>query len=159
MIEVHRNLFVGDGLTSVSRIGDPDWFVISAAKEPWHRELLKYTGRAAPKDHPEYLLAYRPGRLVLNLVDVNDMAYIPDEIIATALTAIHAALADDRKVLVHCNQGHSRSPTIALLYLSKWTDTFKGKDYDEGVEAFKVIYPDYAPAKGMADYARKNWRQ
>lgn len=158
MIEIFPNLHIGDGLSAVATIGHPDWFVISAAKEPWHRDALKYTGRAAPRDHPEYLMARREGHLILNLIDAADMVYIPPDIINAALDAISENIAE-RKVLVHCNQGHSRSPTIALLYLATRTDTFGDMGYDEAVSEFTKVYPDYAPAKGMADYARHNWRR
>ena len=74
-------------------------------------------GRATPKDHPEYLIARRPGRLIFNLVDVADVNYIPAQIIDAAFwTGIHQNIASS-KVLVHCNQGMSRSPAIAFLYL------------------------------------------
>lgn len=154
MIEVTKNLFVGDGLSSVARIGDPDWFVISAAKEPWHRDALKYTERGAPRDHPEYLIARRPGHLILNLVDVADVAYVSPEIINAAIEAINTNI-EDRKVLVHCNLGHSRSPTIAMLFMGR--SGALPDDHDDAVVQFKTIYPDYAPAKGMADYARTHW--
>jgi predicted protein tyrosine phosphatase len=158
MIEVHHNLFVGDATDEASVRGAAGWYVVSAAKEPWHRQALGYTQRAAPKDHPEYLWARRENRLILNLVDVADPAYIRPEIVEIALAAIHTALEKDgQKVLVHCNQGGSRGPTIAMLYLQRHTDEFAGLDYEAAAEQFRSIYPSYAPARGVAEYARANW--
>lgn len=156
MIEVHQNLFVGDAVNEAEVRGKEGWFVISASKEPWHRKALGYTERAAPKDHPEYLIAIRPKHLILNLVDAADPAYIPDEIVTMAIATMHLHLGD-HKVLVHCNQGLSRSPTLALLYLAQRTERFKGLDYQRSVEQFRTIYPSYAPARGMAEYARAHW--
>lgn len=68
MKEVHKNLWVGD--QSDWLIIEPnsrDWMVLHAAKEPWHREFVGYSGRGAPKDSPEYLWALRGNRLALNL--------------------------------------------------------------------------------------------
>lgn len=158
MIEVYKNLFVGSQDDESTVRGQTGWFVVHACKEPYHRDALGYTGRAASKDHPEYLIARRPARLILNLVDVADMTYISPEIIDPALDTIHQHVASS-KVLVHCNQGMSRSPTIALLYLLKFTNALPRQDIGGDLEAFKQLYPPYAPAKGMADYARVNWRK
>src|SRR5471032_2821911 len=113
MIEVHKNFFVGAETDEQGIRGQSGWYVIHACKEPYHRQALGYTGRGAPKNHPEYLIAPRDGRLILNLVDVDNVAYIPAEIIDAALAAIHQNITSS-KVLVHCNQGMSRSPAIAL---------------------------------------------
>jgi len=156
MIEVHPNLFVGAEHDEQSIRGRSDWFVVHACKEPYHRQALGYTGRAASKDHPEYLIARRPGRLILNLVDVDNVAYIGAELVDAAIEAIEQNIGRS-KVLVHCNQGASRSPTIAFLYLAQKTAAFDGMDFDEAVQAFKRIYPPCNPARGMADYARLNW--
>ncbi len=102
MIEIHKNLFVGSEQDERSIRGEADWFVVHACKEPYHRQALGYTGRAASKDHPEYLIARRPGRMILNLVDVADVRYVAIEIVDAALDEIHANIAT-RRVLVHCN--------------------------------------------------------
>lgn len=156
MIEVHQNLFVGAELDEQRLRGDGGWFFVHACKEPYHREALGYTGRAAAKGHPEYLIARRPGRLILNLVDVADVNFIMPEIVDAAINAIHLNIPE-RKVLVHCNQGQSRSPTIAMLYLARHTDIFRGLDHAAAFGAFAAIYPPFAPARGMAEYARLNW--
>jgi hypothetical protein len=158
MIEVHKNLFVGGQDHEASVRGQPGWFIVHACKEPYHRDALGYSGRAASKDHPEYLIARRPGRLILNLVDVPDVNFISPEIIDPALEAIHQHISSS-KVLVHCNQGMSRSPTIAFLYLLKFTDVLPRQSAQDDLQEFQKLYPPYAPAKGMADYARLNWQK
>lgn len=158
MIEVYKNLFVGSQDDENSVRGQTGWFVVHACKEPYHRDALGYTGRAASKDHPEYLIARRPGRLILNLVDVADVNYISPEIIDPALDTIHQHIASN-KVLVHCNLGMSRSPTIAFLYLLKFADVLPRQNLESDLVEFQRLYPPYAPAKGMADYARLNWQK
>ena len=64
MIEVDKNLFVGAEIDEHRIRGQSDWYVIHACKEPFHRQALGYSGRAASKDHPEYLIARREGRLI-----------------------------------------------------------------------------------------------
>ena len=109
----------------------------------------EYSGRAAPKTHPEYLIARRPGRLVLNLVDAPSPDYIPYEIMDAAVQAIHENIGT-QKVLVHCTQGASRSPTIALLYLAKFTPEFEDMTYEQAAQTFQKMYPEFFPAAGVS---------
>jgi hypothetical protein len=78
MKEIHPHLFVGSEQDYESVVSkQAGWRVVHACKEPYHRRALGYSGRAAPKTHPEYLIARRGDRLILNLVDAPDPAYIP----------------------------------------------------------------------------------
>ncbi len=158
MIEVYPNLFVGSQDDFAKVWHKPGWYVVSAAKEPHHRAALGYTGRAAPFDHPEYLIAKRDRHMILNLVDVDNPDYIPPELINAATKEIHDELQfGTNKVLIHCNQGHSRAPTLAMLYLAKYTDEFADMDYEHAADYFRATYPAYAPARGMSEYARQHW--
>jgi hypothetical protein len=164
MIEVAPNLFVGNQLDYENAVysdyaqGPKDgWAVVHACKEPYHRQALGYTGRGAPKEHPEYLFAFRANRLCLNLVDVANVDYVNTTVIDAALTFIKDSLADGKKVLIHCNQGQSRAPSIALLHLSHHDERFRGLDAKQATERFKDIYPQYEPAAGIAGYLAANW--
>ena len=156
MIEVHPGLFVGDEASERAVRGDPAWFVIHACKEPFHRTALGYDGRGAPVDHPERLIAHRPGCLILNLIDAPDPAMIPAEVIGAAIQVI-ADNITRAKVLIHCNAGRSRSPVIAMLYLALHTDLFDQDDYDDAAQRFSTLYPPLAPAAGMEGFARRVW--
>jgi len=158
MIQVHPNLFVGSQDDyEMLRSDFVSWLVIHACKEPYHRQALGYTGRAAAKDHPEYLIARRDNRLILNLVDADNPAYIPDEIMDAAIAEIHEALARGQRVFVHCNQGHSRSPAIAMLYLGTHTDVLPQSSFEAAYTAFAAIYPPFAPAGGTLGFLRRRW--
>lgn len=168
MIEIYPNLFVGsaaDLIHADNGVGgvNAGWFVISAARDPWHRELLGYTGRGAPKDHPEYLIAERDRRLILNLVDAPDPAYIRNEIVTAAMDRIDAEFEVGNNVLLHCNQGNSRAPTLALLWLRfhcKTTSPFlRLMSYDDAAKAFRDLYPTFEPGNGMEGYARAAWEE
>jgi hypothetical protein len=155
MKEIFPNLFVGSE-EDYNRIKNDlkGWYIIHACKEPFHRRALGYKGRGAPKDHPEYLIAERDGRLILNLVDADDPAYIPKEIIDKALETIEREISSS-KILLHCNQGMSRSAVIGMLFLHS-----KGllpDDFYEAEKKFLEIYPFYAPNNGMRMYAFNNW--
>jgi hypothetical protein len=156
MIEIIPNLLVGSEADEQRLRGQAGWFFIHACKEPYHRQALGYLpGKSAPKG-PEYFCARRDGRLILNLIDAPSANFIPTEIIDTAVETIHENIAKC-KILLHCNQGQSRSPSIALLYLAKHSDILPRGDMTAAIASFKTIYPYYAPARGMADYIRINW--
>src|SRR5690554_6105080 len=155
MKEIYPNLFIGSEI-DLNKIACniDEWYIIHACKEPFHRKALGYTGRAAPKDHPEYLIAERDGRLILNLVDAPDPLYIPKEIIDKALNTINDKIIN-KKIFVHCNQGMSRSAVIGMLFLHS-----KGllpDDFKEAERKYIEIYPAYDPNNGMRMYALNNW--
>lgn len=161
MKEIIPGLFVGNGHDYDDVQHHNTWFVVSAAKEPWHRQALGYTGRGAPKEDPEYLVAYRPRHMIMNLVDPNDAKWIPRELIDAALDEISTALDDGFEVLVHCNQGESRAPSIVLLYLlSQGRDEFVGcENGDEVMDVFRQeFYEDYSPSDGFSQFVRENWQ-
>lgn len=157
MIEVTTNLFVGDELAFDGKVKhESDWAVVHACKEPYHRQALGYTGRGAPKTHPEYLVAQRDERLILNLVDADDPAYIPKEIMDAALLFIEDKLQNGKRVLVHCNQGMSRSAGIALLFLAK-AGRLSQSNYLEAEQEFMSLYPPCNLSNGIRGFLMANW--
>jgi len=159
MTEVSENLYVGDERDYESNIrlkNQDEWSIVHACKEPYHRQALGYSGRAAPKSHPEYLIAKRDNRLILNLIDADTPKYIPKEIIDESLQFIDEQLADGQKVLVHCNQGRSRSPGIAMLYLAQ-KDEVSSDSFQQARNEFKEIYPRCNMAGGMRGFLEEHW--
>ena len=174
MKEVYPGLYVGsqDDIDEFAEIMNerinkmiavtqqPQFYIVHAAKEPWHRKAVGYTTRGAPKNHPEYLWARRTQRLALNLVDVPESKaqYIPDELLREAVDYIHWAHQEKNKpVFIHCNEGKSRAPSIALLYLLKHTQLFEPCDTFEEVESFyKTLCPSYEP-NGIREKVKEFW--
>lgn len=167
MIQVFPDLFVGaapDLIHADNGSGGiaTGWFVISAARDPWHREALGYTTRGAPKGDAEYLMARRERRLILNLFDADDPAFISEDIMGAAIEAIDSALDAGDKVLIHCNQGQSRAPGIALLWM-RWgrepilRAAYSRLSVEDAIEAFGEVCPAFAPAGGITGYLRNHW--
>ncbi|HZM06195.1 MAG TPA: dual specificity protein phosphatase family protein [Candidatus Saccharimonadales bacterium] len=158
MIEVYPRLFIGTEFDYESQTrSSAGWWVVHACKEPYHRQLLGYAGRAAPKTHPEYLFARRERRLYLNIVDADDPNYIPKEIIDGALTFIEEGMRSGEKVLIHCNQGESRSPSIGLLYLAARTNGISSVSLPAAETDFRRLYPRYNPKAGMRGFLLRHW--
>jgi len=158
MIEVAKNLFIGNQDEYEYKVkGNEGWTIVHACKEPYHRDLLGYTSRGAPKTHPEYLLAKRGDCLFLNIVDVESPDYIAKDIIDAALMFIREALKNNCKCLVHCNQGESRSPSIGLLYLA--INGSLSKDFVEAENEFRKLYPSYNPKNGIRGFIINHWNE
>lgn len=156
MIELMPRFFCGNQLDYETRVKkEPLWSVIHACKEPYHRAALGYTSRGAPPDDAEYLFAKRGNRLALNLVDVADPAWIRREIIDEAMSFLAERYAAGDKVLVHCNQGGSRAPTIAMLFMAPQLSAA----FEEAEAAFRNLYPAYQPAGGMRGFAEMHWSE
>lgn len=152
MKEIVKGLWVGNDADYEKVKDKPEWFVVRAAKEGpgGHRDQLGYTTLPAPKG-PNYLFVKKPHLLALNIVDHDSPDYFPDKMIDEALHQISNALGRGDKVLVCCNHGHSRGPSISLLWLA-----LNGKLPFEGTfRKFKQLYPDYEPNSGIKQYLKR----
>lgn len=157
MKEIYKNLFVGSqsDYESNPEMFD-DWYVVHACKEPYHRKALGYTGRSAPKDSPYYLFLYdKNAHLILNMVDTDSADFFRDEMINEAVNYVIKGLSKGKRVLIHCNQGESRAPSLAFLVLRR-IGIFGGT-FSESVILFRSVYRDYNPKSGIFNYVRNHW--
>jgi predicted protein tyrosine phosphatase len=160
MKEVCKDLFVSSekDLYDTAILFNTDFAIIHAAKEPWHRELLGYTGRGCPKDNPEYLWAEREDRLYLNMVDAPRSLFFDKSMIDKSLYFIEQKLNEGKKVFVHCNEGFSRSPSIALLYLIKH-GFVNGTTFEDCEAEFLRVYPEYCPGTGIREFCKEHFKE
>lgn len=156
MREVFKNLYVGSE-DDVPKAKEKDFAVVHANKDGAysHRSVLGYTERAAPQG-PNYLVVRKTANLYLNLIDSDDPKFIPDAVVDAAIKFIGENLARSKPVLVHCVEGKSRGPTLAMLYL--YSEGQLPADYHKAIRAFRRFYPDYDPALGMELYSRSKMR-
>ena len=155
MIEVNKNLFVG-AEQHCSFDSSDEWAIIHACKHPCHANAVGYKGKLSPT-HPNYLIFESGKHLVLNLVDM-EREFLPkftNPIMETAMQFIDKYISNN-KILVHCNQGQSRSPSLALLYLAR-QDVITNTSYSEATTEFIKIYPIYSPGTGIAAYLNRHW--
>jgi len=155
MTEVFENLFVGNDLDCKSS-KDDSWAVIHACKIHCHKKAVGYKGNLKPT-HPYYLIFEKDNHLFLNMVDM-EQALLPvytDPIMKAAMSFIDKHISE-KKVLVHCNQGGSRAPSIALLYLAR-IGQIANDNYNNAAIDFKTIYPLYNPGHGISIYMNKHW--
>ena len=157
LVEVFPALYIGNQHDFETEVdGQPGWAVVQACKEPFHRRAVGYRGNIDPS-HPEFLFAHRGNRLVLNMVDSDNPKYFSKHLIEPALQFMADRLMAGQKVLVHCNQGRSRAPTLALMFLGRHSAEFR-LSFGAAASLFKARYPIYAPARGIEAFAAANWR-
>ena len=154
MIKVHHNLFVGN-LDDCKQVSS-DFAVVHACKSPCHQEALGYKGNLE-SDNPAYLSYSENNNLYLNLVD---MDISPDhkfmrKIIENTIDFIKNNI-ENKPVLIHCNKGQSRSPFLALIYLSR-LQIISNKSFHDSAMHFIEIYPMFSIGQGLYSYARAYW--
>jgi predicted protein tyrosine phosphatase len=156
MIEVLPNLYVGD-IGDCNTNNNPSWTIIHACKDPCHRRIVKYTNNL-PQSHPHYLFHKKDNHLALNMVDMKTelLARFTNPIMQEAMLFIEKNI-NEHKILIHCNQGLSRSPSIALLYMAR-KGVINNQSYKEATADFKIRYNGYNPGEGIESYLIKNWR-
>lgn len=159
MQEICSNLYVG-GQIDFEKNKDmmKSWLVVHACKEPYHRNALGYSTRGAPKEHPNYLYLYdRFNHLILNIVDCDNPNFFSDDMINECLKYIISGIEKKQKVLIHCNQGESRAPMIALLAMHRLNLT--NDDFDIAFSEFKNVYVQLNPKKGIFEYIKRRWKE
>jgi predicted protein tyrosine phosphatase len=91
--------------------------------------------------------------LYLAFEDAMKMDLVNTGCIGPALEFTHRHLTKGHKVLIHCIAGVSRAPTIAMLYLLKYTDILPRTNIFDAIFSFSELYPLYNPNDGLFAYA------
>jgi hypothetical protein len=152
MLKISHNLFIGSDADCASRSMP---HVIHACKT-CHQAVLGYRG-SLPSMHPYYLVFETDDNLYLNLVDM-DREFLPKfthPIMAAAMGFIDRWIGSG-PVLVHCNQGFSRSPAIGLVYMARKGE-IAGQSYASADADFIRIYPSFQPGTGISLYLEHRW--
>lgn len=155
MIEVYPRLNVGDEMSC--RAGSPELAVVHACKSPCHQRAVGYHGNL-PALHQHYLSLERRDDLFLNLIDPPKPLFRLESF--DCFLAFAAARYDSGSaLLIHCNQGESRAPSLALLFLAKRLRTIPAESFWKAKEAFARLYPAYRPGTGIRQFFADHWAE
>lgn len=153
MKEIALNLFIGSD--SDCNHVDNGFAVIHACKT-CHQSGVGYRGNLS-SSHPNYLIFEKENHLYLNMVDM-DRELLPrytNPIIKSAFVFIEKHI-NEKKLLIHCNQGQSRSPSIGLIYLAR-KQIIASSTYLKAKTEFSSIYTAFKPGEGIELYMQRNW--
>jgi hypothetical protein len=153
-VRVADRLSYGDEGTC-SHVDDGSIGVVHACKEPCHRQAVGYQ-KHLPDTHPHYLVYERGHHLFLNMIDPPQPRFMMPSFLAF-LGFVDREIPD-REVLIHCNQGQSRAPSLALLYMAKRLRSIPDESYDLAAEAFRSQFP-YRPGEGIRRWLAMNWQK
>lgn len=94
--------------------------------------------------------------LYLNLLDISSLSFeYAFPMIKRSMEFIDGYIKD-MEVLVHCNFGMSRSPSIALLYMARKC-YINNASFKDALKDFHEIYTYYSPGMGMYRYFDNYW--
>jgi len=158
MIKIYDSLFVGNE-SDCFYDNKPNWAVIHACKSPCHQRAVGYRGNLN-KNHPNYLIFEKENHLFLNMVDM-DMPLsheFTEPIVSAALGFIEKNIKS-KNVLIHCNEGQSRAPALALLFLAKRKNIISNENYQKAKVEFIRLFPNYQPGRGIEIYLINYWSQ
>lgn len=152
MREVDEGIFVGD--ISDCRVGaENDFAVIHACKFPCHAAAAGYTSRIS-KDDPHYLQVVKEHDLYLNLIDAPKPLFYPESF--KMFLNFAADTHKHRDLLIHCNQGLSRAPSLALFLLAH-EGFLPNESYAAAREEYVKRDPMYTPGMGIQMFLTFNW--
>lgn len=155
MVQVTERLYVGTDRDC--RPGGANWAVVHACKSPCHQRAVGYRG-SLPKSHEHYLVLEEEHDLYLNLVDPPTPLFMPPSF-SSFLGFACSRLERGANLLIHCNQGESRAPSLALLLLAKRLGVLPSLAYESAWQAFQELYSGYRPGLGIQAYLREHWEE
>jgi predicted protein tyrosine phosphatase len=62
-------------------------------------------------------------------------------------------------ILIHCNQGHSRAPSLAMLFLAKYLKVISDIDYMAAYSQYRHLDPEFNPNSGIVLFLKTYWNQ
>jgi predicted protein tyrosine phosphatase len=150
---VHDGLYIGS--ETDCRHSDDKLAVVHGCKDPCHRRAVGYSGNLSPS-HPNYLVLERGDDLFLSLIDPPGPLFKLESFTAY-LAFARRQVEEGRDILVHCNMGQSRAPSLAMLALAKVRGAIPDGSFDEAMESFLALWPSYHPGTGISRYLERHW--
>lgn len=155
MREVHDRLHVASDRDCFhEREG---WSVVHACKNPCHQDAVGYYDDLDP-GHPNYLTLEEETNLYMNILDPARPLFMAESFHAFLDFATKRYARGD-ELLIHCNEGLSRSPSLALLFLAKELAKLPDGSYWSAWEAYRKLDPHTSPSRGIRTYLRENWEK
>lgn len=152
-MQVYERVIVTNDLGCTS--GSDKLAVVHACKSPCHQRALGYSGKLQDT-HPNYLVLETDNDLFLNIIDPPVPLFMPP-LFSRFLDFSNKHWHNGQELLIHCNQGESRAPSLALLFLAKGVSVISDESYAAARRDFERTFQRYNPGKGIETYFSKNW--
>lgn len=96
---------------------------------------------------------YFPRHLRIDMIDASDKKYFHIEQFTKVLSWIDPL----HPTLIHCAQGKSRAPSMAMFYLS-YHGLIDNESYYKAYSDMKLLYPSFAPNTGIREFMAEWWK-
>lgn len=131
------------------------WAVVHACKTPCHQKGVGYRGNLS-SSHEHYLVLEHAYHLYLNMIDPDKPLFMPP-LFTEFLKFARRVREEERELLIHCNQGASRAPSLGLLYMAKVSREVSNDSYEKARSQYEAIDPRYRPGLGIQTFLSKKW--
>jgi hypothetical protein len=154
--EIYPRVYVGDDLAYERLKNKDNWSFLRCCKygAGGHQQTLGYNTLAAPEGR-EHFVVKRGHLMALNMLDLDDPNFVDPKMVQAGLDFAKEELLSGRKVLIACNQGKSRGPTMGLMFLRSIGDMPHA--YLMSQRMYHTIYDAYDPSQGINQFARMAW--
>ena len=160
MVEIYKNIFVGSEDDYYSLMNTQGWAILHCCKNPFHCQFVGYKGNLSPL-HPDYAFKRKDNEMALNLVDMDKYStnylMFNKNMFDNAFKFLDEYRQKGYKILIHCNQGESRAPTLGMMYIAR-LGAFNFRDFDSTIKEFIKIYPYYNPKLNIYETVKNLWR-
>lgn len=152
MISIIDKLYIGSETDCLNK--NNKWAIIHACKYPcYENKLLEIQPH-----NSNYLKIEEPNNLYLNIIDPPYPLFKLETFqIFLGFTTMH--WNNNQTILIHCNQGFSRAPSLALVFLAKYLKYIDNSSYDVAKHEFLKLFPQYKPNTGIKNYLRVHWHE
>lgn len=155
MNPIYERIVVGN--ETICRSGGDGIGIVHACKSPCHQRAVGYKGNL-PKNHPNYLWFWSDRDLYLNMIDP-PVPLFPDDLFKIYLSFARDIWESGDTLLIHCNQGESRAPSLAMIFLAKNVKAISNQSFDHAMKDFLKLFPNYRPGGGIQKYLVTNWEK
>lgn len=155
MINVYEGkLYVGNQY-ELNRISE-DFNIVHAAKDPFHKNLVGYLGTKCPPDKYFHEEENRVSLCIIDFPKSFQWEWFPEDMLKATMEFIDKSFKEGKKVFIHCNQGLSRAPSIAFMYLVS-RGLMKEDTLESNLNYFYELYPEYNPAAAIFENIKRKY--
>lgn len=159
MTEIVKGIFTGNEYDFYSIENKDEWAILHCCKNPFHVDFVGYKGNLKGTD-PYYISCIKGNEMALNIVDLEyfDDRYLMHnkKMFTEAFEFLDRFRKQGKKLLIHCNQGESRGPSLCMLYIAR-IGGFINNEFEDVFYEFLDLYPRYHPKANIYNNVKLLW--
>lgn len=156
MQKVSNNIYIGKAIEAYG-LEKNAWSLLGVTNT-YHYFVHDWVRGGKYSDDPCYIIHEEPGLMSVNWVDAAARFFdYQGKGVENFKRILDFIEKQEKPVFIFCDQGISRSPSVAMVHLAKRLKVIPDT-FSEAIEAFLELYPTYAPG-GIADFLAEKWEE